>query len=123
MHLSILIPVFNAENHIVHCLQSIQNQDMDMEDYEVLLINDGSTDRSSKVVSDFIRDIPNMVLIDQINRGNAATRNRLFALAKGTYVYCLDADDYLVPLNLKLVLEFALKNEMEKVPAFKKVGV
>lgn len=115
MHLSILIPVFNAEKHIINCLQSILKQEMNREDYEVLIINDGSIDHSSQLISDFVKDKPNMVFIDQDNKGNAITRNRLFELAKGTYVYCLDADDYLVPKSLKKVLDFALENQMDFV--------
>jgi glycosyltransferase involved in cell wall biosynthesis len=115
MYLSILIPVFNAENHIINCLQSIVNQAIHSEDYEVIIINDGSTDRSSQLISDFVKDKPNMLLIDQKNKGNAATRNRLFELAKGTYVYCLDADDYLIPKALKRGLDFAMQNQMDFV--------
>lgn len=115
MYLSILIPVFNAENHIVNCLQSILDQEMPYEDYEVIIINDGSTDNSSLRINDFIKNHTNIVLINQTNQGNAATRNRLFELAKGEYVYCLDADDYLRPKGLRYVLDFSLKNQMDFV--------
>ena len=115
MYLSILIPVFNAENHIINCLQSILKQEINSEDYEVLIINDGSTDESSRLIADFVKDKPNMQLFDQNNKGNAATRNSLVEMAQGTYVYCLDADDYLIPGALKKVLDFALNNEMDFV--------
>lgn len=115
MHLSILIPVYNAERHIVNCLESILNQEMVQTDYEVLLVNDGSTDQSKKIIEEYIADKPNMVLIDQNNQGNAATRNRLFELAKGTFVYCLDADDYLVPNTLAKILDYAITNQLDFV--------
>ncbi len=115
MHLSILIPVYNAEKHIINCLESVVNQGISIEDYEVILINDGSTDTSGQVIRDYISDKPNMVLIDQNNQGNASTRNRMFDLAKGTYIYCLDADDYLVPKSLNKILEYALENRMDFV--------
>lgn len=115
MFLSILIPVFNAENHIVNCLQSIFEQDLAESHYEVILINDGSTDQSKYIITEFIKNKSNIIFIDQINQGNAKTRNQLFNLAKGDYVYCLDADDYLVPKTLKYVLKFAINNTMDFV--------
>ena len=113
MHLSILIPVYNAEKHIINCLESVSNQGISEENYEVLLVNDGSTDGSKEMIEDFIARKPNMVLENQKNQGNAATRNRLFDLAKGKYVYCLDADDYLVPNTLSGILDFALSNHLD----------
>ncbi len=115
MHLSILVPVYNAEKHIINCLESIINQGIPEEHYEVILINDGSTDSTQEIISDFVGDKPNMVLIHQSNQGNASTRNRLFDLAKGSYIYCLDADDYLVPNSLSVVLDYALRNELDFV--------
>ncbi len=82
MDLSILIPLYNAEKYILNCLKSIVNQEISMDRYEVIIINDGSTDTSSQLVVEFIADKPNMVLIDQKNHGNAYTRNRMFDLAK-----------------------------------------
>ena len=115
MFLSILIPVFNAENHIINCLQSILDQDFPEGSYEVIIINDGSTDQSKLVISEFIKNTSNIIFIDQTNQGNAKTRNQLFNLAKGDYVYCLDADDYLVPKTLKYVLDFAINNKLDFV--------
>ncbi|KAA2217470.1 glycosyltransferase family 2 protein [Maribacter flavus] len=113
MHLSILIPVYNAEKHIINCLESVSKQGISEENYEVILVNDGSTDGSGEIIEDFIAGKPNMVLENQKNQGNAATRNRLFDLAKGEYVYCLDADDYLVPNTLSGILYFALSNHLD----------
>jgi len=113
MKLSILIPMYNASNFICNCLDSLINQDLPKEDYEVLIIDDGSTDDSYKVASDYVRLYSNFLLFSKRNTGESSTRNQLLKLAKGDYIYNLDADDYIVYNSLNQILETAIKYDVD----------
>lgn len=94
MKLSIIIPVYNAEKYLQKCLESILHQGLQHDDYEVLLINDGSTDGSLTVAEKFRYQFKNFTIINQDNRGEAASRNMGLQVAKGDYITFLDSDDY-----------------------------
>ncbi len=86
------------------CLKSILEQDLHAEDYEVIVMDDGSTDRSKEIVESYQKSYPNIKLFSKENEGESATRNRLFKHAEGEYLYCMDADDYVMPNTLSKVL-------------------
>ena len=113
MKLSILIPMYNAEKYIGRCLESILNQEISEDEYEIIIMDDGSTDNSVGVVEQFKKNHSNINLYKEKNVGAYSTRNKLLKLVKGTYVYCLDADDYLVHNSLKKILDFADDNNLE----------
>ena len=90
--ISVVIPLYNKEESIASTLQSVYDQTYT--DYEVLIVNDGSTDNSSKIVKDFIAHVDDRwVLISQKNSGVSAARNAGILAAKGEYVAFLDGDD------------------------------
>lgn len=113
MKLSILIPMYNSENYIGYCLKSLVNQDLPKSDYEIIVMDDGSTDDSTAIVEDFQRKHPNIKLYRQENAGIFETRNRLLKLATGTYLYNLDSDDYIVCNSLKTILSYAIERDAE----------
>ena len=113
MKLSILIPVYNAERFIERCLNSLIIQDLDKNEYEIIIINDGSTDNSLEIVENYSKEHANVVFYSHENQGVVATRNKLLKHAKGTYIYFLDADDYLAHNSFGVILEFALKNDID----------
>ena len=96
--ISVVIPLYNKEKSIASTLQSVYEQTYT--DYEVVIVNDGSTDNSANVVKDFIAKIDDRciddrwTLICQENAGVSAARNRGIIEAKGEYVAFLDADDF-----------------------------
>ena len=67
--LSIIIPLYNSEKYILKCLNSILEQDVPLEDYEIILVNDGSPDRSKELAKEFASRYPNIVVLSQENRG------------------------------------------------------
>lgn len=73
---SIIIPVFNAEKFIHNCLQSCLKQNISEDSYEIIVINDGSTDRSAEIIKEFKNKFSNIVFIQQQNQGVSAARNR-----------------------------------------------
>lgn len=90
---SIVIPVYNAEKTIGKCLSSVLCQYAD--DCELILINDGSTDDSAKIISKMTDGIPNVTIINKENEGSNKAYDLGFGLAKGVYVISLDDDDEL----------------------------
>lgn len=91
---SVIIPVYNAENYIKECLDSVLSQSLP--ELEVLCIDDCSTDRSVEVISqEALRDARVVLIRNECNMGAGETRNRGIALAKGKYFFFLDADDFL----------------------------
>ncbi|MCF7560040.1 glycosyltransferase [Sabulilitoribacter multivorans] len=113
MKLSVLIPMYNAESYIANCLESLVNQDIEANDYEIIIMDDGSSDNSVKIVKDYQKSYNNILLHQESNSGSDSTRNKLLKYAKGDYIYFLDADDYIAYNSLKSILEYAEKNELD----------
>lgn len=90
--ISIIIPCYNASNHILRCLDSILKSKDD--DFEIILVNDGSTDHTLKVCEDLATRYKNIVVFDKPNGGASSARNMGISLAKGEYLMFLDSDDY-----------------------------
>jgi len=105
--LSIIIPLFNMESYIERCLRSIFDQDIPEADYEIIVINDGSTDRGSEKVAGLKNKHSNLVLINQSNHGVSVARNQGILIAKGKFILFVDADDYLVVNSLRNNIEKA----------------
>lgn len=93
--ISVVIPVFNAEETISRCLRSVQAQEI--HDLEILCVDDGSTDRSTTIIEQMAAEDPRIQLIRQKNRSAGAARNTGMAHAKGEYLHFLDADDTVCP--------------------------
>lgn len=91
---SIIVPVYNVENYIRECLESIKNQTY--KDYEVIIVNDGTKDNSIEIAKEYPFKI-----INQKNQGLSVARNTGVKHAKGEYILFLDADDYLEKDTLK----------------------
>lgn len=97
--ISVIIPMYNAEKVIVNALYSVKNQTFPKENFEIIIVNDGSTDRSREVADAFIKENPelNIQLINQENGGVSKARNAGLEKAKGNYIALLDADDEWYP--------------------------
>lgn len=95
MRFSIIVPVYNAEKYIEQSIQSVLSQTN--QDYEIVLVNDGSTDRSKIICDEFVQKYPEKIrVLHQENQGQLLTRNNGIQFAKGEYCIFLDADDLLV---------------------------
>lgn len=91
--LSIIIPVYNVENYISQCLDSILNQAF--KDFEIICVNDGSTDNSLNALLKYKNKDERITIIDKKNEGSGVARNAGLAIAKGDYVYFVDGDDWI----------------------------
>jgi glycosyltransferase involved in cell wall biosynthesis len=92
--ISIIIPIYNVEDYLERCLDSILNQNIS-DDIELICINDGSTDNSLSILENYKRDYPFITLINQTNIGLGATRNKGMKMATGKYLMFVDSDDWL----------------------------
>lgn len=90
---SIIIPFFNAAGYLGRCLESVTRQDLD--DYEVVCVNDGSTDESLAIAEKHASGCRNMKIISQPNGGLSNARNSGMRVAEGDYLMFVDGDDYL----------------------------
>lgn len=90
---------YNQEKYIKECLDSLVSQTF--KDYEVIVIDDGSTDDSAEIVNEYVKHNKNIRLIRQANQGVVVARNNAIKQAQGTYIYPLDADDVISPSCLE----------------------
>ena len=97
--LSIVIPIYNDEKHLEECLESLINQEVSFDKYEIICIDDGSTDNSNLILEKYNKQIDNLTVFHQNNSGVSVARNRGLELAKGTYIWFVDADDF-IPLTV-----------------------
>ena len=110
--LSIIIPVYNVEDYLAQCLDSVfLGQNLD--GCEVISINDGSTDGSRKILSQYKEKYSELIIIDRDNGGLSAARNSGLKVAKGEYIYFLDSDDFLYPGVIVRMMDFANKNDLD----------
>ena len=105
---SVVMPVFNGEKFLKIAIESILSQTYT--DFELLIINDGSTDKSAEIIQSY-QDNRIRFLENDGNKGIFYTRNRLFDEAKGKYIAILDCDDYAEPTRLEKQVDFLDKNE------------
>lgn len=93
MFFSVLIPVYNTSQYLDECINSVLNQTE--KDYEIVLVDDGSTDKSGDICDSYAKKYSFIRVIHKQNEGLMMTRRRGFKEAKGEYFICLDSDDYL----------------------------
>lgn len=111
MNLSLIIPVYNVERYLPMCLESVVLQGV--EDYEVILVDDGSTDGSGKICDEYAARYHQFQVIHQENHGISAARNVGIKNAKGKYVFFVDSDDFLVSESIGQVLANALQHDVD----------
>ena len=116
MKLSIIVPVYNVENYLARCLDSLLMQDIPQSEYEIIVVNDGSTDKSLAIAEEYRLKHASICLISQKNSGLGAARNTGIKASKGQYMMFVDSDDYLEPDSLKDLLT---KFETEKLDALR----
>lgn len=103
--LTILIPVYNAEEFLEKTIESVINQNIEDKTYEVLLLNDGSEDKSEEICKKYTKLYNNFRYYRHDNKGVSFTRNKGLDLAKGEYILFLDADDLLSQNTVNTVLD------------------
>lgn len=129
MRLSAVVPVYNVEPYLRKCIDSLLNQDLTEDEYEIVLVDDGSTDQCGAICDEYASRHAHVVALHQPNGGLSAARNSGIDVARGDYVLFADSDDYLEPNVLKTlvskveaegldVLRFNYRNVNERYEAF-----
>lgn len=103
MTLSIIIPIYNVEQFIAQCLESIYSQNFPLEQFEVIAVNDGTPDHSMDIVGCFSKKYTNLKIVNQKNQGLSVARNTGMQQAKGDYIWFVDSDDWLTNDSLSVV--------------------
>lgn len=108
MDISVIIPMFNSESTIIRTLTSVINQTVNKVDYEIIVVNDGSTDKSLKLVNNFAAKHSSSIIkiIDKENGGVSSARNVGLKAARGKWIALLDSDDEWLPDKIERQLDF-----------------
>lgn len=111
--LSFIIPAYNAQHYITRCIDSIYNQGLSGADFEVIIINDGSSDETLSVIQGLQENRPEIRIINQPNRGVSIARNAGIESACGEYIWFVDADDYLFTGAANFLLSHVYKENLD----------
>lgn len=114
--ISVLIPAYNVERYLPKCLDSVLSQTFD--DFEVILINDGSTDGTGKICDDYAARDSRIKVYHQDNKGISATRNLCLQYAVGEYIQFVDSDDWIEPNMLEVMYNKARISNSDVVECF-----
>lgn len=104
LKLSIIVPVYKVEPYLRKCVDSLFDQDLARDEYEIILVDDGSPDRCPAICDEFARRYGNIKVVHRENGGLSAARNSGLDVAQGEYVQFVDSDDYLEPNVLKTLV-------------------
>lgn len=111
MDFSIVIPVYNVESYLKECIESILSQTY--KNYEIILVDDGSTDNSPKICDDYEEKYQNILVIHNKNRGASSARNTGTKKAVGKYIIYMDSDDFILDKEFLRKLAKKIENETD----------
>ena len=109
--LSVIVPVYNVENYLNRCVDSILTQTFS--DFEVILVNDGSKDNSGTLCDQYAREDPRVRVLHKANGGLSDARNAGIDAARGGYLCFIDSDDYIEPEMLEELYRLAKSHEAD----------
>ncbi len=114
--ISVIVPVYNTFKYLEECIESVIKQSIGFENIELILINDGSTDFSEKILHDYEkRYSDNIIYLYQKNQGQSVARNKGIDTATSKYIFFLDSDDVLPLLSLETLLNYAEEYQSDVV--------
>jgi glycosyltransferase involved in cell wall biosynthesis len=110
--LSVIIPYYNGEKWIAKCLDSLLHQDLGEDEYEIIVVDDGST-KSSEVLKNYVQSHQNIHYILQENKGVSAARNKGLSIAEGEFIFFCDCDDFITEDVLGRLYDIAKSNDVD----------
>lgn len=111
--LSIIVPMYNSAQFLPKCLDSLVNQDIPSDCYEIILVNDGSPDQSLQLADQYAGRYSNIVVLSQENKGTSGARNTGIRYASGEYLYFVDPDDYILENSLSEILQIVENKSLD----------
>lgn len=113
MKLSIIVPAYNVERFLKRCVDSCQRQNINKSDYEVIIVNDGSTDNTLNIANELTCEYENVKVITQENKGLSGARNTGIDNALGDYLWFVDGDDYVKDNVLSQMLQVVFEDNLD----------
>ena len=113
--ISVIIPAYNAEKYLSEALDSVVFQTMHDSDYEIIIVNDGSTDHTSDILHSYQKKYPNIIVCNKENGGPSSARNAGLDMARGEYIYFFDADDVLINDTLSALFSCAKEHHSDLI--------
>lgn len=111
--ISIIVPIYKVEPYLRKCVDSLLNQDLSPEEYEIILVDDGSPDNCGAIADEYAVKFSNIKVIHQVNGGLSVARNTGIDAAKGKYIQFVDSDDYLEPNVIGVLVERAERDNLD----------
>lgn len=113
MKLSIIVAAYNGDRYLDKCIKSCISQDIDHAEYEVVIVNDGSTDRTKEIAESWASRYGNIVVINRENGGLTEARNTGLRAAKGDYVWFIDGDDFLCENSIGKLMDIIIRDSLD----------
>lgn len=110
---SVIVPIYNVEKYLAECVDSILGQTF--QDIEVILVDDGSSDRSGQMADDYAAQDTRVKVIHKENGGLSSARNAGMKVARGQYIYYCDSDDYISRDAIEILYDTAIRNDLDMV--------
>lgn len=111
--ISLILPVYNTAIFLEKCVRSCELQDLSQEEFEVIIVNDGSTDNSLKVATDLKSIYSNIIILNQNNQGVSMARNNGAEIARGKYIWFIDSDDFITKNCLAKIVNIMDSKELD----------
>jgi len=108
-----VVPAYNAEKYLSRCLSTCMDQDLNRDEFEVLVVNDGSTDNTLQIISKYSTEFDNIKVICKKNEGLGEARNDGLEAASGEYIWFVDSDDWITTKCLHYVYSILSKNDLD----------
>lgn len=113
MKLSIIVPLYKSATWLPKCVESLVQQDLQADEYEIILVNDGSPDNSLEMAEEYAAKYANIVVLSQENKGTSGARNTGLRYASGEYVCFVDPDDYIQTNSLKALVDQMAEEQLD----------
>lgn len=115
MFLSFIVPVYNAHLYLDQCLRSLINQNIPYDNFEIICVDDGSTDGSKEILEKYAEEFNNIIVSYQVNSGVSSARNKGLKHAEGKYIWFVDADDFIAPDILEGLKKIAINTNADRI--------
>ena len=112
IQISIIIPVYNTEKYIQKCIDSLYQQNLNI---EIIFIDDGSTDNSKEIINNYSKKDDRIKVLSQNNQGPAVARNLGLEVAQGNYIAFLDSDDWIENNSLEMLYNVAIEFDVDMI--------
>jgi len=111
--LCFIVPVYNVQDYVIRCLTSLVNQNIPATEYDIIVVNDGSPDKSLELIENFAESYTNIRFFSQENKGVSEARNQGLKLSNSKYVWFIDSDDWITENCLKELLQIAEESDLD----------